>query len=235
LNKRFVDPVLVALAAMFFAGIAIAGVGVEDYASNDSTPTRAPELQLPAKTLSPIVASMELAQALAVLHPSPTPTPQPLFGIACDNNDLTAVHVGSGGATAMRFEYVELVDRGANPCDLPVLSSFEALDEAGNIIVSAAADLSQCSSHELFCVSPVPLPLSPMRVPVPPSLFDRGSAGIILEHSRCDYGLATCNENSLTVTSILFHFANGLVVPVELRKPLSLYHGYLDLWRLGLE
>ncbi len=208
------DPVLMACALVFCVGITIAGIGLAGEISSDPQPTQIPRGG---------------AAAMSILHPSGTPDYMPV-GIPCDSGDLAATHYGGNGASGRVFVYISLVNVSAEPCDLPIIEGIEGLSRSGESVFSTVpATPIQCAESSPFCVSNLPLRLTPeMHLSTKPFGNPReGTAVANISYSSGCYAVKPTPVCTVirVAESLVLKFSGGLGVSVALGNPMRLYDG----------
>lgn len=209
--------------------IASSGDGSPHQVAVIATATPTPTLGEKQALLASAEAIRQAAVAEAILHPEnvpqkppihytvpfphtqPTATPVPVpYGVTCRGEDLAIGSTGQNGAGGTILYYLEIVNVGETPCDLPVITSLEGITAEGQTLFTSDAVFRPCESVFSFCIASVPLPLKPeTQIPSPGEALSGGAGIVAAGYLRCD---GQCEY--VRMSSLVFHFQHDLSVMI---------------------
>jgi hypothetical protein len=245
MDRRTENRLIGALGAVAVAGliVVIAGLAIAMTRGNSGTAINvaaaSPTGYNEEAAKQAIVDSMSAARASAIQFatdhpellpprspgfvPTATPTPVPVpVGVPCTSEQLAGKQFAENAATGGELlPSINIANTSSEACDLPVISSMDGFDTAGNRLFSAVFPpiSATCSPHLPFCIAQVPLPLSPSQQPA--DLYSRdlkpGTAIVgLLYDSRCYTDTQTPACHAVNVARLTFNFAGGVSVDASI-------------------
>jgi hypothetical protein len=236
MDRRTENRLIGALSAVVVAGLIVMAAGIAialTSGHSDNVATLAAESSPTGYNdeaeKQAIVDSMSAARASAIQFatdhpellpprspgfvPTATPTPVPVpVGVPCTSEQLAGKQFAENAATGGELlPSINIANTSSEACDLPVISSMDGFDTAGNHLFSAVFPpiSATCSPHLPFCIAQVPLPLSPSQQPA--DLYSRdlkpGTAIVgLLYDSRCYTDTQTPACHAVNVARLTFNF-----------------------------